>query len=235
MTALMWPPAASCVLLRAASPASQSRLTRAGRRVQFRRGETIFLHQSPADTGYVVLDGWVKLYRIAPSGAEALIGIQSREDCFGLADALRGRARSYGADAASDCTLITLPASALRAVAQHEPKFGLALLEHSFSAADQLRDQLEQIKAQTSVQRVAAFLSARARPVRGGEFLVTLPFEKHLVAAYLGIKPESLSRVLARLRAHGVVPTREGIRITDPRALEALIAQDPACSWAREA
>ncbi len=33
------------------------------------RGATIFLQGDPADHVHVVLDGWVKLYRISPSGS----------------------------------------------------------------------------------------------------------------------------------------------------------------------
>jgi Mn-dependent DtxR family transcriptional regulator len=43
------------------------------------------------------------------------------------------------------------------------------------------------------------------------------------MAAYLGIKPESLSRALAKLRDVGVVAAEGGLEITDPDALDELI------------
>ena len=39
----------------------------------FARGTTIFLQGEPADNVYIVLEGWVKLYRISQSGAEAVV------------------------------------------------------------------------------------------------------------------------------------------------------------------
>ena len=40
----------------------------------YQRGETIFFQGEPARTLYIVLEGWVKLYRIAPNGGEAVVG-----------------------------------------------------------------------------------------------------------------------------------------------------------------
>ena len=37
----------------------------------FERGETVFLQDEMATGVHVVLDGWVKLYRVSPNGAEA--------------------------------------------------------------------------------------------------------------------------------------------------------------------
>ena len=65
----------SCALLRAAGPQTRERLRRSARLRHYHRGETIFLHQSRAQACHLVLEGWVKLYRIAPNGCEALLGI----------------------------------------------------------------------------------------------------------------------------------------------------------------
>ena len=63
--------------------------------------------------------------------------------------------------------------------------------------------QVEQLKAQSGVQRVAEFLASRAT-VDSGSCVITLPFDKVLIASRLGLKPESLSRVFAKLRSVGV-------------------------------
>ena len=40
----------------------------------YAQGTTIFLQGQPADAIFVVLDGWVKLFRTTPAGAEAIVG-----------------------------------------------------------------------------------------------------------------------------------------------------------------
>ncbi|AOZ69988.1 hypothetical protein LPB142_12190 [Rhodobacter xanthinilyticus] len=217
----------SCALLRAAGPQTRERLRRSARLRHYHRGETIFLHQSRAQACHLVLEGWVKLYRIAPNGCEALLGIHTRGETFGLADGLRGAARSFGADAASDCDLLILPAPEIRAAAATDPGLQEALLHESFAATDGLLDQITDLKSCSALQRVAAFLCAHACVTEDG-LRVILPFEKHLIAAYLGIKPESLSRALSRLKPLGVTISRDIVLIRDPEALDALLREEAA-------
>ncbi|MCZ7594171.1 MAG: helix-turn-helix domain-containing protein [Hyphomicrobium sp.] len=52
-------------------------------------------------------------------------------------------------------------------------------------------------------------------PAREGSAVVELPFEKSLLANRLGMKPESFSRALRRLRSYGVTVERETVKIAD--------------------
>jgi hypothetical protein len=52
---------------------------------------------------------------------------------------------------------------------------------------------------------------------------VHLPVEKALIAARLGMQPETLSRGLARLRRVGVVVHAREVEIPDVAALRALV------------
>ena len=98
------------------------------------------------------------------------------------------------------------------------------------SASYQLKmlvEQIEQIKVRSAPQRIADFL-IRVTPAREGSAVVELPFEKSLLANRLGMKPESFSRALRRLRSYGVTVDREIVKIADVGRLLSLIeyAQD---------
>ena len=67
-----------------------------------------------------------------------------------------------------------------------------------------LVQQVEQLKAQSGVQRVAEFLASLSLAEQG-HCAVALPYDKVLIAGRLGLTPESLSRAFARLRSIGVV------------------------------
>ena len=58
-----------------------------------------------------------------------------------------------------------------------------------------------------------------------------LPYEKVLIAARLGLKPESLSRVFARLRGAGVTVASNHASIVDVEKLRAFAEEDPADAW----
>ena len=44
----------------------------------YERGRSIFLQGDPADAFFLVLDGWVKLFRAMPSGDEAVVAVMAR-------------------------------------------------------------------------------------------------------------------------------------------------------------
>ena len=44
----------------------------------FPKGALLFHQGEPANAFYVMLDGWVKIYRITPDGSEAVVGVFRR-------------------------------------------------------------------------------------------------------------------------------------------------------------
>ena len=57
------------------------------------------------------------------------------------------------------------------------------------TASASLVQQVEQLKAQSGVQRVAEFIASLA-PIDHGSCVIALPYDKVLIAARLGLKPE---------------------------------------------
>jgi CRP-like cAMP-binding protein len=78
--------------------------------------------------------------------------------------------------------------------------------------------QVEQLTVRSSSERVAEFLLKLAG--EGAESaIVHLPYDKGLVAARLGMQPETLSRALAKLRRLGVESKGRRVAIQDFEAL----------------
>lgn len=198
----------------------------------YSRGETVFLQGEDARVIHVVIDGWVKLYRVAPNGNEAVVGVFARGSSIGEAVALRQRPYPVSAEAVSDCTLLMIPVHSLIAMLRHEPELAVAVIAATFQHLHDLVAQVEQIKAQTGAQRVADFL-VQLCACDSGSCVVTLPYDKALIAGRLGMKPESLSRAFARLKSVGVNVTRDHARIDDIAALCDYAEQDPADAWSK--
>ena len=163
------------------------------------RGETVFLQGEPADCVFVVLEGWVKLFRIAPTGAEAVVGVFTRGGGFGEAPAFRAETYPVNAEAVTDCRLLHMPASSLLERMRSHPEVALAMIAATFHHLQALVREIEQLKGQNGAQRVAEFLISLCATTEGA-CTVTLPYDKTLIAGRLGMKPESLSRAFARLR-----------------------------------
>lgn len=193
----------------------------------FERGATIFLQGDPADAIYIVAEGWVKLYRMAPSGAEAVVGVFTKGRSFGEAVAFRHDNYPVAAEAVTDCSLIRIETDSLLRQIRENPEIAISILSATFVHLSGLVAQVEALKAQTGAQRIAEFLLELA-PCTSGSCEVTLPYDKVLIAGRLGMKPESLSRAFAKLRDHGVTVRQSLARIDDVAQLRSFVEEDRA-------
>ena len=197
---------------------------------QLDRGTMIFAQDDPADAIFVVIEGWVKLYRIAPSGSEAVVGVFTKGHSFGEAVALRSSRYPVYAEAVTDTTLVRIDAQAFLALLQNSPEAAIAMLTSTYAHLHNLVAQIEQLKAQTGPQRVAEFLLDLTHS-QVGACSVELPYDKVLIAGRLGMKPESLSRAFVKLREQGVVVSQNFADIADVEQLRAYAEQDRAVAW----
>lgn len=220
------------MLLVAAPEAVVQSVLASARLREFDRGATIFLQGERAAAIYIVAEGWVKLYRIAPNGAEAVVGVFTKGRSFGEAVAFRHDVYPVAAEAVTDCSLIRIGADAFLRLLRDNPEVAIMMLSATYVHLQSLVMQVEALKAQTGAQRVAEFLLELA-PCKEGACEVVLPYDKVLIAGRLGMKPESLSRAFVRLRDQGVTIRQNNAAIDDVTALRAFAEEDPAAAWAR--
>ncbi|GAA6193625.1 Crp/Fnr family transcriptional regulator [Phaeobacter gallaeciensis] len=196
------------------------------------RGENIFLQEETSQAIHVVIDGWVKLFRIAPTGSEAVVSVFTRGESFGEAVALRNLPYPVSAEAVTACEVMHIPSSAVISLIKQDPEIGVSILASAFTHLHSLVSQLEQLKARTGAQRVAEFLLNLCAP-NAQQCDVTLPYDKMLIAARLGMKPESLSRAFTRLKPVGVSVKKNHAEISDTLKLREYADADPADSWSK--
>ncbi len=219
-------------LFTAMPPELRAPLLASARVTRHARGSTVFHQGDTARMLHIVAEGWVKLYRIAPNGTEAVVGVMTRGQSFGEPIALRCAPYPVSAEATTDCALIGLPTDALLTLIRARPEAAISILSSTFLHLQGLVEQIEQLKARSGAQRVAEFLLDLC-PEGAEAATVTLPYDKVLIAGRLGMKPESLSRAFARLRDHGVTIQHANAAIASVAALRDLAHADPAAPWAR--
>ncbi len=194
------------------------------------RGATLFLQGEKAEAIHIVIGGWIKLYRIATNGSEAVVNVFTRGGSFGEAVALRGAPYPVSAEAVTQCEVMCVPASTLVHLIRHDPEVAVSVLAATFQHLHSLVGQLEQMKAQTGAQRVAEFLLELCE-CPSGSCVVNLPYDKVLIAGRLGMKPESLSRAFTKLRGAGVTVQKNHAAIEDIERLRRYCREDPAAAW----
>jgi CRP/FNR family transcriptional regulator, dissimilatory nitrate respiration regulator len=186
------------------------------------RGETLFQQGDPAVFFYVVLEGWVKVYRLTRSGDEAVVGVFTRGQSFAEAAGFLEAVYPAAAETVADSRLLRVPCRDLVTCIRESPDIALAMLASTSRHLHRLVMQIEQLKARTGTQRVAEFLAGLC-PVEEGACTIGLPYDKALIAGRLGMKPESLSRAFARLREVGVVIDHNTAAISDVAALRGFV------------
>jgi len=191
------------------------------------RGETIFLQGDPASAFFIVLDGWIKVYRMTPGGEEAVLGVFTKGQAFAEAAAFTGKSFPASSEAVTDCRVLIFRANSLRTRIYDSPDIGMAMLASVSQHLHELVQQVEALKAHTGAQRVAEFLVSLCQ-VEKGDCTIHLPYDKALIAGRLGMKPESLSRAFVRLRDEGVRINQNTAEINDVASLRDFVDQERA-------
>jgi CRP-like cAMP-binding protein len=190
-------------ILHGLNPLMVERLIAPAMVMSLREGETLFRQGDPANAFFIVIEGWVKVYRITMSGEEAVIHLFSKGDSFAEAVAFTGQPYPATAETVTKSRVVRIPASHVIKCIRAMPDIALAMIASTSQHLHHLVLQVEQLKAQTGVQRVAEFLVSLAA-VDHGRCTIALPYDKVLIAGRLGLKPESLSRAFAKLKPLGV-------------------------------
>jgi CRP-like cAMP-binding protein len=185
--------------------------------------DSLFRQGDPATAFFIMIDGWVKLYRITLSGEETVIHVLTKGDSFAEAVAFTGNRYPATAEAVSDARVVRIPADHIVRCIRESPDIALAMIASTSQHLHHLVQHVEQLKAQSGVQRVAEFLVSLTT-VDHGRYEISLPYDKVLIAARLGLKPESLSRAFAKLRSVGVAVHAAHVEINDVARLRQLAA-----------
>jgi CRP-like cAMP-binding protein len=206
------------VIFQRIHPATLVRALRGARVIAFERGHTLFHRGDPADRLFAVLEGWVKLTRTTPDGQESVIGVFARGQSFAEAAIFLGGRYPVSGSTVERTRLLVIPAAEFLARLKEEPDTLLNMLAAMSLHLHDLVRQVEQLSTRTSLERVAGFLASLGHG-SDDPLHIRLPHDKALIAGRLGMRPETFSRALMRLREHGVDEVDGVIRIEDPNAL----------------
>ncbi len=169
------------------------------RLVEYEKNSLLFQHGDPADSFYVVMEGWIKLFHDNVEGEQVMQALLTRGDPFGEECVLPGRFHPSSAQVVGKTAkCLVIPAAIMRERLRENPDLALMMISSLADQLDKTGFLLELSGRLTTAQRLAAFLLKLCLD-RGGVTTVRLPFNKFLVAERLSMQPESFSRAIARL------------------------------------
>lgn len=161
--------------------------------------------------------GIVGLSTVSPKGDEHWSAVRGPRSLLGL-EALEGLSSSYEVRALTELELCAAPVSTVTAwletLSGARTMFGLALAE----LLNQRRDiEFHTGTAEVRVARFCLACEPLLTPGGGHDH-----FSKVQVAALIGVRPETLSRVLRKFADAGLLDSSSGVRIIDRAGLQAI-------------
>ena len=191
-------------------PSAKSLLKNEGRTQNLTKGSIVFMHEDDATSFYFIKSGWVKLFRETLDGDEAILDVVPPGSIFGETACIENGAYSSGAEVIEDCQLISYPLSVIKKEIAENNAFTNSFLRH-MSEKNLAKDkEIELRSVQNAPQRIGCFILRLCKQRAQNSVTLHLLWEKSLIAARLGMTPETFSRSLAKLQ------NDVGLRIKGP-------------------
>lgn len=193
-------------------------------------GKALFRHGQPAERFYFLREGLIKLFRLSPEGDEKIIEIMRPGETFAEAVMFMGSQGRYpvNAEAINESRLYAFEQKTFLSLLRESSDATFGLLGSMSRRLHMLVNQIESLTLQNATYRLVAYLLEEIpRDVRTSpEVQLTTP--KGVIASRLAIQPETLSRILAKLRQGGLIEVHGNhITIRDVQALRNLVHLPP--------
>lgn len=169
------------------------------------KDDTVLHHGDAAESLWLVLKGWVKLTRQTPDGKESIVGLCTQGDVFGEAALFPNANYPYTAQIAENGTVLAaISAAAIRNLVAKDSVLSTRIMTLLNERTSQAQLKLEHMTTMSAAQRLGCFLLNLCHMQTNGSKTLQIPLEKHILATYLSMKPETLSRSQQQLKPVGI-------------------------------
>ncbi len=194
---------------------------------QFAPGEGVFRQGENAAHFFLVTSGQVRLYRISPTGEEKVIDLIRPGNLFAEAVSFMGGRYPVHAAAVDQVRLASFAFDDLNRALHDSPGLAFRMMGGMAMRIHGLVNEIDHLACGSAGQRLVYYLLDLLRDAPDPK-RIHLRVPKNVVASRVGVKPETLSRLLARLKESGILEVRdEWLIVHDETRLKAVL-DDPA-------
>jgi len=193
-----------------------SRLSRVAHHRRYSAGQFIMGAGQQQDWFGTVLSGVVKLTKTMVDGRQQIVGLLFASDFLGRPF---GADSPYAAEAATAAELCCFDRAYFEDLMRGCPELKQLFLERTLNEVDAARDWMLLLGRKSAEEKVASLILLMAkRMAREMDAEATasppvhfaLPLSRTEMAEYLGLRIETVSRQIRRLRASGVIQAENG-------------------------
>lgn len=204
-------------------PTALDTLAAASRMVMFAAGDEIFAQGQPCHDSLLICTGEVQGLRYTESGEEKIFGTVRPGAFVALPSLFAQPAQHWHTIRAhSNGTGCLVGGQALRAVCAAHPELALHIIEQNSRLLYHHTEQIDWLTSSTAEQRLADYI-LRFGNIQAGS-LTRLPLSWSQIATKLGMRAETLSRMLAKWRRQGLIQHKRSLfHILDADALKRIV------------
>lgn len=181
-------------------------LLQASRVIDVKETRTLTKQDQSAEDFYLVLCGEFKVAKISPKGAEKILHIiQPRETFATVLMFLDKPVCPVTITALMDSKVLAIPNKLYKSMLAKSPEACFRLLADFAQRNRTLIDEIESVSLKNANYRVIDFILKESTTNAEGDTTMKLRISKQTIASRLSIKPETLSRILAKLKKDGVI------------------------------
>jgi len=181
----------------------------------------LFEAGNPADAFFILLGGRVKLFALLEDGKESIVEVVEPVSSFAEGAMFASGQYPVNAEVIDEAALVRVRADHFLSCLRQNRDLAYRMLSALSQWNRHLKREVRGLRGHSPLQRVSGFLLSLV-PCDEGAVTVTLPLKKVIIASRLGMEPESLSRVLGRLRHAGVRTSGATVHIEDVARLRRL-------------
>ncbi|SMN14757.1 Hcp transcriptional regulator HcpR (Crp/Fnr family) [uncultured Candidatus Thioglobus sp.] len=164
---------------------------------QHYKGEMVTFNAAKHSKLYINFDGLFKLTKINECGDEIVLRIVDKKSI--VSPMHFSKFYNITADFIRNTTLFYFPEEAIKKMMKDNHQFSLNIIQYLSENAQALMLSVEVLQLKAAKEKVGWYL---VHAKINNSF--KLPYPKSLIAAYLGMKPESFSRALNALKKDGI-------------------------------
>jgi len=197
-------------------------------RARLRKGETLYRAGGPFTALYAIRSGSLKTVLLAEDGRDQVAGYHMPGEIVGL-DGIGSDMHECEAIALEDSEVCAVPFERIEEVARDNASFQHNMHRQMSREIGRQRSLMLLLGTMSAEQRLAAFLldlsqRYQARGYSSSEFILRMTREE--IGSYLGLKLETVSRLLSRLQREGLIQVQgRVVKLLERTGLKELVGQ----------
>jgi len=183
--------------------------------VEYRKGQMIYNQDQPSTSIFLVIDGKVKVSRLADDGHQVVVDIYQADDFFGESALLNLPHRSEQATAMEDTKVMAWSNTEIEDIIMKRPRLAVALLQILVQRTIDFTHRIESFSVDNISHRLARTLirfSERMGMADEDGTVRMIPFTHEMLSQYVGTSREIVTHYMNQFRKQGYLRySRKGI------------------------